>query len=174
MQDQETSMPLQEEWMLQVKELHLHLETKAVLPSQATKENVKETAGDYSCSYHSVAAYVKRFHRTFAGKVFRWLNRIRLTPGQQKTLTLLNASALFDAAWYMTRYPDVQLLGHVALEHFIVYGWREGRNPGPQFDTAFYLKTYLDVQQAGVNPLEHFIKFGRAEDRVPQPGGNNV
>ena len=53
------------------------------------------------------------------------------------------------------------------LEHFNVFGWREGRNPNAWFDTAGYLAHYADVAAAGVNPLEHYQVFGWHEGRDP-------
>ncbi|WP_444677531.1 hypothetical protein [Halomonas sp. E19] len=78
---------------------------------------------------------------------------------------LVRASGLFDDAWYLQQYPDVQQSGMPALEHFLRFGGREGRAPGPSFDTQWYLETYHDVAASDLNPLVHYLKFGKAEER---------
>lgn len=79
---------------------------------------------------------------------------------------LLKASGLFDSTWYRSAYPDVALSGMDPVEHYLLYGAAEGRNPSPQFDTQGYLRSNEDVAEAGMNPLVHFVKFGKAEGRV--------
>ncbi len=63
----------------------------------------------------------------------------------------------FDAGWYAERYPDVAKSGVAPFEHFILYGAREGRSPGPGFDAAWYLERYPDVAEEGENPLLHYL-----------------
>ena len=75
-------------------------------------------------------------------------------------------AADFDAAYYAERYPDVTE-GH--LEHFMLHGWREMRDPAPWFSTAAYLRTYPDIAEAGLNPFYHYVAHGRAEGRVAMP-----
>ena len=54
-------------------------------------------------------------------------------------------------------------------EHYLKYGWKEGRNPSPLFDGNAYLQTYPDVKRANRNPLIHFIGHGRREGRKVTP-----
>ena len=72
----------------------------------------------------------------------------------------------FDAAFYAERYPDVT---EGYLEHFMVHGWREMRDPAPWFSTAIYLRTYPDIAEAGLNPFYHYVAHGRAEGRIAAP-----
>jgi hypothetical protein len=51
------------------------------------------------------------------------------------------------------------------LEHYLAFGWKEGRDPSDKFHTADYLAANPDVAAAGVNPLEHFLQFGFYEHR---------
>lgn len=43
----------------------------------------------------------------------------------------------FDAEWYLKAYPDTQALGMEPAYHYLAYGHRMGRDPGPNFSTAF-------------------------------------
>ena len=71
----------------------------------------------------------------------------------------------FDEKYYLLWNPDVAVSGTDPLEHFLTYGWREGRNPNAFFDVTGYLEANPDVAQQGVNPLIHFLEFGLIEGR---------
>src|SRR4051812_17183577 len=72
----------------------------------------------------------------------------------------------FDRDFYYEKYADVKEAKIDALEHYLSYGWREGRNPSRIFNTQFYLTKYPDVKQADMCPLVHYAFFGKNEGRV--------
>ncbi|HEX3699523.1 MAG TPA: hypothetical protein VHV27_02500 [Phenylobacterium sp.] len=76
------------------------------------------------------------------------------------------AAAEFDAAFYLGMNPDVGEAGADPLDHFLVTGWREGRDPTAWFSVRDYLEAYPDIVQAGENPFVHYLLAGRAEGRV--------
>jgi predicted HAD superfamily hydrolase len=86
---------------------------------------------------------------------------------QWRDYWIIQRSGLFDPGYYLLAYPDCRLADIDPIKHFILYGWREGRNPSAGFDTTYYLKANPDVAQTGTNPLIHYIKFGRKEGRAP-------
>lgn len=49
--------------------------------------------------------------------------------------------------------------------HYCMFGWREGRQPGPDFDSITYLQLNTDVKDAGINPLFHYERYGKDENR---------
>ena len=69
-------------------------------------------------------------------------------------------AVLFDTVFYLSHNPDVLHAGIDALEHFVTFGWREGRDPGEFFSTNFYLGVNPDVRAAGANPLSHYHTTG--------------
>jgi predicted SAM-dependent methyltransferase len=87
-----------------------------------------------------------------------------------RNLTSIMMSGLFDRRFYEMNNPDVPRGCFASLQHFLVYGGKEGRSPSNKFDSGFYLRHYPDVQEVGINPLIHFLRFGRAENRAPNPG----
>lgn len=77
-------------------------------------------------------------------------------------------ASAFDSEFYLDRYPDIASAGVDALEHFLLTGWREGRDPEWGFDTSYYLENNPDVRDAGLNPYFHFLVAGRKEGRKPK------
>lgn len=89
-------------------------------------------------------------------------------------IELIRESEFFDEAWYLDTYPDVREAKLDPVEHFLDFGWKEFRNPGPHFDTTYYLANNIDVAKSGLNPLLHFINHGAAEGRRPQHSVGNA
>ena len=91
--------------------------------------------------------------------------------GAATTPTATGADAtndpLFDAAYYLAHNPDVKAAGVDPYQHYLRYGWKEGRNPDALFDTNYYLAQNQDVKAAGLNPLLHFEQYGWHEGREP-------
>jgi hypothetical protein len=73
----------------------------------------------------------------------------------------------FDPLYYLAHNPDVAAAGVDPLQHFLAYGWREGRDPDAFFDTGWYLAHNPDVKASGMNPLLHYDMFGWREGRDP-------
>ena len=78
---------------------------------------------------------------------------------------LLRKSRLFDADWYLKRYPDVSKRRMDPVKHYLRYGAKEGRDPGPAFSTSGYRARHPDVTEVGINPLVHYLTYGRKEGR---------
>lgn len=86
----------------------------------------------------------------------------------------------FDAQAYLAANQDVvnsATYGSNPLQHFLDYGYAEGRTLDPQghqiaqgVDLNQYLAQNIDVAQSGQNPLEHFLRYGAAEGRTLGPG----
>lgn len=90
-----------------------------------------------------------------------------------KKETPVDYSAVFDAAHYANRYPDLKAaFGNdesALLQHFIQYGMAEGRQGSSQFDVYSYKNLYPDLRAAFGNNLKsyymHYISSGKAEGR---------
>ncbi len=86
---------------------------------------------------------------------------------EQAALARLQASPIFDAAWYMSTYGDVAEAGADPVLHYLRDGAAELRDPGPYFSTGYYLSAYPDVAAEKLNPLLHYLASGAAEGRNP-------
>ncbi|MCF3935608.1 glycosyltransferase [Acuticoccus sp. M5D2P5] len=72
----------------------------------------------------------------------------------------------FDDAFYLRTYPKVRKLKIGPLRHYILVGWKEGKDPSELFSTRAYLDMYHDVAAQGMNPFHHFVAYGREEGRI--------
>jgi glycosyltransferase involved in cell wall biosynthesis len=84
-------------------------------------------------------------------------------------INLVMDSGLFDQGYYYSKNKNKSGTPINALSHFLIRGWKEGRNPNPLFDINFYLESNPDVKSAGVNPFIHYLQFGWKEGRNPHP-----
>jgi len=91
--------------------------------------------------------------------------KMRNSWQRRTNMRQIAASPLFDRQWYVQQYQDVRLAGGDPAEHYLRFGWTEGRNPGPLFDGGWYLDQNPDVREAGVNPLLHYLRYGLKEGR---------
>lgn len=84
-----------------------------------------------------------------------------------EAVQLVEASILFDANWYVERYPDVKAAKMSPAAHYCKYGWQMLRDPSSQFSTVEYLSSYKDIKN--INPLVHYLKYGKKEQRSITP-----
>ncbi|HEX7887158.1 MAG TPA: hypothetical protein VF474_14370 [Phenylobacterium sp.] len=79
------------------------------------------------------------------------------------------AAGAFDSGFYLRTYPDVGEVGADPLDHFMTYGWREGRDPSAEFSVSAYLEAFPEVAASGANPLVHWISNGRPRAVFAEP-----
>ena len=85
----------------------------------------------------------------------------------ENQVSIIATSDFFDINWYLKTYPDVADSDLHPVEHYLLYGYKEGRLPSPDFNGDWYLEQNPDVAKLGVNPLLHFEMYGRNEGRKP-------
>ena len=86
-----------------------------------------------------------------------------------KSRRIVENSFLFERDWYLQTYRNVAESGGDPLDHYMLHGVSESRNPNRLFDTAWYLSEYLEVEASGLNPLAHYIERGAARGYRPHP-----
>lgn len=86
---------------------------------------------------------------------------------------LIKKSGLFDPVYYLINNLDVCVADIDPLQHYVKFGWMEGRDPSEKFSTRFYLESNPDVKMSGMNPLVHYIMYGAKEGRETLPTGES-
>jgi hypothetical protein len=98
-------------------------------------------------------------------RAYRSLSRETLPPDAAQKYDDLRSH--FDDHFYCQRYADIERADVDPLSHYVLIGWKEGRDPTPHFSTRYYLQSNPDVAGAGVEPFWHYVVAGRAEGRRP-------
>ena len=83
-------------------------------------------------------------------------------------------SAVFDPFYYLQRNPDLAAYygsnRMASLEHFVIFGMKEGRQGCAGFNVFAYRDNNADVCAAYGDALEgyylHFINYGQHESRI--------
>ena len=86
----------------------------------------------------------------------------------------IDYSPVFNASYYSNKYADLKAAfgtdGKLLLNHFKVYGMKEGRQACAGFEVHAYKAKNPDLQKAFGNNLPkyytHYIEFGRKEGRI--------
>lgn len=73
----------------------------------------------------------------------------------------------FDHEFYTRTNPDVPRSEPEAFQHFVQFGFAEGRVPVDWFDEDEYCSRYADVVAAGIGAFPHFYLYGFFEGRDP-------
>ncbi|HNS85435.1 MAG TPA: hypothetical protein PKH09_00950 [Parvularculaceae bacterium] len=93
-----------------------------------------------------------------------------LGPFRNRRLAkIISQSSLFDADWYAREYKDIAARNIDPALHYVRFGGKEGRAPGPNFNGAAYIAANPDLAGTGVNPLLHYILHGEKEGRPTRP-----
>jgi hypothetical protein len=79
----------------------------------------------------------------------------------------------FDPSFYCERYRDINTDLVDPLEHYCVFGWKEGRDPCPWFSTRRYMERHADVAKSGFNPFFHYVLVGKRQGRRVWPADHN-
>jgi GT2 family glycosyltransferase len=112
--------------------------------------------------------------RHWRARLGRLLSRSgRSRAALRREYELIRASKLFDALWYLKRYPDVAAAGVDPLHHYIRFGSAEGRDPHPLFDGKWYAAQAGgiadDIAASGLSALGHYVSLGVARGLDPNP-----
>ena len=109
--------------------------------------------------------------------LFDLLDESRVVPFTPVSIGGLNFTQLLDENYYLANNPDVAAAVQSSsfssgYDHFIQYGWLEGRNCSTLYNEAYYLSQSIDVAAAVAagdlrDGFEHFASFGHTEGRNP-------
>lgn len=89
------------------------------------------------------------------------------------TQEALDYSPIFDAEYYVERYPNLKTAlgedGAKLMTHFTRIGINEGRQASEEFNINYYYNRYRDLRLAFGNNktayVNHYLKYGKAEGR---------
>lgn len=114
------------------------------------------------------------YHYLTIGKARGRLPRNPVAGGTETNLLTSDAvrrriEVEFDTSFYLDQYVDIRRNELDPVAHYILHGWKEGRDPAPWFSTQYYLATYPDIKTIEVNPFYHYLVWGRQAGLAPYP-----
>ena len=74
------------------------------------------------------------------------------------------SSGFFDEEWYRDTYDEVDFTEQHPLEHYLLHGWKEGKNPSESFNTLWYQERHKDIIPDDMCPLLFHLVYGIAAD----------
>lgn len=112
-------------------------------------------------------------HYFLIGKVEGWNGSNSDSSNSSAVYNDVDYSAVFYAEYYLNHYPDLKTAfgndSTKALQHFVEYGMKEGRQASAEFALNVYKSNYEDLTKAfGTNNVLyywHYMNYGRAEGR---------
>ena len=72
------------------------------------------------------------------------------------------ASGLFEAEWYRATYHDLRDANIDVFNHFLDYGAKEDRRPGPKFNSFLYRLEHWREMAPDESSIEHYLLKGSA------------
>lgn len=73
---------------------------------------------------------------------------------------ILNDDDSFDEEWYNTQNPDVKNANLTSVQHYLLFGYKEGRKPNKNFDNELYYQKHPGIK-GKINPLVDYILNGK-------------
>ena len=125
-----------------------------------------EAEGRGPAAWFDLAWYATR-HTPPAGRTLLWHFLRHRRTGTVSPLPE------FDPQFYLSRYPDIAAAGMDPFEHYLHWGYREGRDPSAGFDTKYYLRRYLDADLSE-NPLLHYRRARHLLRLHPVPPESDI
>ena len=105
--------------------------------------------------------------RTALGRLAR-RSRPEVDGAEADLVAEVEASDLFDGAWYLRRYPEAVRDRTAPAVHLVRHGNEHGLDPSERFDTRAYLATHPDTR--GLPALVHHLRSLAASDGTAAQG----
>ena len=143
--------------------------------------NQVDDSGKLEAMYRDVASYTLFQQKPTLltavkglAKDVMWSARIGRRQGPKNAMKSFAAMrslrrSAFDDTFYRLQLGENERKGMDPVNHYVVFGAREGFDPVPGFSTSFYLSAHDDLKQSGVNPFFHYLRHGVRENRRIEP-----
>ncbi|WP_294405844.1 glycosyltransferase [uncultured Clostridium sp.] len=112
-------------------------------------------------------------NNTILSNIIRHIKYIFISILYNRSYRLIKKSRYFNKEWYIANYHDIDKPGVNPAVHYLMYGWKENREPSGDFAGWKYFEKYPDVRKANINPLLHYEKYGKKEGRNITYNSNN-
>ncbi len=148
--------------------LRINNDSHSVIVLSANGDKITVAEGNYNSSVHWGRVLSRNDLKSYSGTyvMTRW-------PKNPTVYNGVDYSAVYDYDFYVSKYKDIERAygnnSEAALEHFVLYGMKEGRQAKKSFDVKAYANRYYDLRKAYKNNLvkyyQHYMNYGKKEGR---------
>lgn len=85
------------------------------------------------------------------------MNKMLIRLKMARLKKIIRDSNYFDEEFYLSENHDVKNMGIDPIEHYLLYGAYEGRDPSRTFSTVEYVISHPEILRSKINPLVHKI-----------------
>ena len=85
----------------------------------------------------------------------------------------ISESGMFDEEFYRS-VVKVEDSSFDCIEHYLIWGVKQGLQPRQDFEPDFYKQTYADFDADHIDPFTHYITVGRDEGRLTTAPLNSI
>jgi len=112
-------------------------------------------------------AHISTVDTNSSGNIFLdFIKKVGISNFTDKDIDVLaHLWEFFDEEYYLNSHPEIKDTDISPMEHYLNYGWKEGRSPTDWFDVNYYLDTHADVKSANIEPFGHYVFTGKFENR---------
>ncbi|WP_435257284.1 hypothetical protein ACSBLW_14330 [Thioclava sp. FR2] len=124
--------------------------------------------GDQARDWYERRCSAERFARRLKAVLDVTEGRLSGNVSEEETVSAFNR--LFDADYYLSRYPDIAKAKIDPRRHYRDNGEREGRSPNPLFSPWHY-RAQLPKGTVGekASLLAHYLRYGEKRGLTPHP-----
>lgn len=76
-------------------------------------------------------------------------------------ISIIKNSKHFDEDWYKNNYEDLKNLNIDFAQHYLKFGWKEGKSPSFSFSNVLYIESNKNLSKLDINPLVHYELYGK-------------
>lgn len=147
------------------------LEEAAEIDSSGRLEEIYRTVAGYTLFQQKPSLMTEA---KGLAKDILWSARVGRRQGPKKALKSFAAMralrrSAFDDTFYRMQLGANERRLMDPVNHYVVFGDKEGYDPVPGFSTEFYLQAHDDLKRAGINPFYHYLRHGVRENRRIEP-----
>lgn len=93
--------------------------------------------------------------------IFKSKANLKTISLNKKGLKIINENGLFDKEYYLSKNHEIKDSGIDPLLHYMLYGFKESRDPNPSFHNDHYIIANPQLKDLNISPLVHYAVYGQ-------------
>lgn len=77
--------------------------------------------------------------------------------GRRNEYEIVKKNKYINEEWYIANYPEIDFSIIDPIEHYLLFGWKENKDPSPDWSTENYFKINPDAAEYECCPVFHYL-----------------